>query len=89
MFGRLPATMTETDLVAEPLFGESLVVVAGADNRWAKRRNVTLADLIGEPWVLAQPGSLARSLHDDVFRKSGLESPSARVLTVSLHLICA
>lgn len=86
LFGRLPATMTEPDLVAEPLFGESLAVVAGAESRWAKRRNLTLADLIGEPWVLAQPGSLARSLHDDVFRKSGLEAPSARVLTVSLHL---
>src|SRR6266700_1175318 len=47
---------------------------------------VTLADLIGEPWVLAQPGSLARSLHEEVFRKSGLEPPSATVVTVSLHL---
>jgi DNA-binding transcriptional LysR family regulator len=36
--------------------------------------------------VLAQPGSLARSLHDETFRKSGIEPPSATVLTVSLHL---
>lgn len=86
VFGRLPATMKEPDLVAETLFDESLVVVAGAESRLAKRRNVTLADLIGEPWVLAQPGSLARALHDDVFRESGLEVPSASVLTVSLHL---
>jgi DNA-binding transcriptional LysR family regulator len=41
---------------------------------------------MGEPWVLAQPGSLARSLHEQVFRNSGLEPPSATVLTVSLHL---
>lgn len=86
LFGRLPATMIEPDLVAETLFGESLVVVAGGESRWAKRRNLTLADLTGEPWVLAQPGSLARSLHEDVFRNSGLEVPSAKVLTVSLHL---
>jgi DNA-binding transcriptional LysR family regulator len=86
VFGRLPATMIEPDLIAETLFAESLVVVAGAESRWAKLRNLTLADLIGEPWVLAQPGSLARSLHEDMFRKSGLEVPSARVLTVSLHL---
>ncbi len=86
MFGRLPATMTEPGLVAEPLFDEPTVVVAASESRWAKRRNLTLADLIGEPWVLAQPGSLARSLHDEVFRRSGLETPSASVLTVSLHL---
>jgi len=87
VFGRLPTTMTEPDLVAETLFDEPNVVVAGSESRWARRRNLTLADLIGEPWVLAQPGSLARSLHDEVFRKSGLEPPSrATVLTVSLHL---
>jgi DNA-binding transcriptional LysR family regulator len=85
-FGRLPTTITEPDLVAETLFDESLVVVAGSDSHWAKHRNLTLADLIGEPWVLAQPGSLARSLHEEVFRRSGVEVPSAKVLTVSLHL---
>jgi DNA-binding transcriptional LysR family regulator len=77
--------MTEPDLVAEPLFDEPNVLVAGSECRWAKRQNLKLADLIGEPWVLAQPGSLARSLHDEVFRSSGLEAPSAKVLTVSLH----
>jgi DNA-binding transcriptional LysR family regulator len=86
VFGRLPATMNEPDLVAETLFDEPNVVVAGAKSRWAKRRNLTLADLAGEPWVLAQPGSLARSLHDQTFRNSGLEPPSATLMTVSLHL---
>jgi DNA-binding transcriptional LysR family regulator len=86
VFGRIPTTMTEPDLVAEPLFDEPPVVVAGSESRWAKRRNLALADLIEEPWVLAQPGSPARSLHEEVFRRSGLEVPSARVLTVSLHL---
>jgi DNA-binding transcriptional LysR family regulator len=86
VMGRLPATMSEPDLVAESLFDEPNVVAAGADGPWARRRNLTLADLIGEPWVLAQPGSLARSLQDAVFRNSGLQPPSATVLTVSLHL---
>jgi DNA-binding transcriptional LysR family regulator len=35
---------------------------------------------------VAQPGSLARSLHEEVFRRSGVETPSATVVTVSLHL---
>jgi DNA-binding transcriptional LysR family regulator len=86
VLGRLPVTMSEPDLVAEPLFDEPNVVAAGSESHWAKRRNLALADLIGEPWVLAQPGSLARSLQDATFRKNGLEPPSATVLTVSLHL---
>ena len=80
VFGRIPTTITEPDLVAETLFDEPTVVAAGSDSRWAKRRNLGLADLLGEPWVLAQPGSLARSLHDEVFRRSGLDVPSAKVL---------
>src|SRR6201988_4621357 len=86
VFGRLPATMTEADLIAETLFDEPNLVVAGSESRWVKRRNLTLADLIEEPWVLAQPGSLARSLHEQAFRNSGLEPPSATAVTVSLHL---
>jgi DNA-binding transcriptional LysR family regulator len=86
VFGRLPATITEPDLVAEPLMDEPNVIAAGADSIWVRRRKLKLADLIAEPWVLAQPGTLARSLHEEVFRRSGLEVPSASVLTVSLHL---
>jgi DNA-binding transcriptional LysR family regulator len=40
VFGRLPATVSEPDLVAEPLFDEPNVVVAGSQSRWAKRRNL-------------------------------------------------
>lgn len=86
VMGRLPATMSEPDLVAEPLMHEPNVVAAGSDSPWAKRRNLTLAELMGEPWVLAQPGSLARSVQDEAFRNSGFEPPSATVMTVSLHL---
>ena len=86
MLGRLPVTMAEPDLVPETLFDEPNVVVAGADSRWTKRRNLTLADLTQEPWVLAQPGSLARSLQDEAFRLSGVAAPAATVMTVSLHL---
>jgi DNA-binding transcriptional LysR family regulator len=86
VLGRLPAIMSEADLITETLFNEPNVVAAGAESRWAKRRSLKLADLVGEPWVLAQPGSLARALQDEAFRASGLEPPSATVLTVSLHL---
>jgi DNA-binding transcriptional LysR family regulator len=60
VLGRLPVTMSEPDLVAEPLFDEPNIVAAGSESRWAKRQNLTLADLIGEPWVLAQQGSALR-----------------------------
>lgn len=86
VLGRIPVAMNEPDLIAETLFDEPMMVAAGLESPWLKRRNLRLADLMGEPWVLAQPGSLARSLHDGVFQMSGLEPPSATAMTVSLHL---
>lgn len=86
VLGRIPAAMAESDLVAETIFDEPDVIAAGTDSPWAKRRSLALRELIEEPWVLAQPGSLARSLQDQVFRNSGLEPPKAAVQTVSLHL---
>jgi DNA-binding transcriptional LysR family regulator len=47
----------------EVLHDASYVVVAGAQNPWARRRRVELNDLVNEPWVLPSPetpvGSLA------------------------------
>jgi DNA-binding transcriptional LysR family regulator len=86
VLGRLPTTMTEPDLIAETLFDEPMLVVAGADSRFAKRRHIALVDLIEEPWALTQSGSLPRLLQDEVFRAAGLEVPTAKVLTISLHL---
>jgi DNA-binding transcriptional LysR family regulator len=86
VLGRLPTVMSEPDLIAETLFEEPLVVVAGAQSRLAKRRKLALADLIDEPWALAQPGSLARSIQEEVFTASGLAAPTASVSTISVHL---
>lgn len=86
VLGRQPVDMNEPDLVAETLFDEPNVVVAGINSPWARRRNIALADMMNVPWVLAEPGSLARSLQDETFRRSGFEPPGATVQTVSLHL---
>ena len=37
-----------------PLRGTTLVVVAGAQSQWARRRKVDLAELIDEPWLLGR-----------------------------------
>jgi DNA-binding transcriptional LysR family regulator len=84
--GRLPVPMTESDLVAETLFDEPMLVAAGAGSRFAKRRAVTLKDLIDEPWVLTQPGSLPRLLQEEAFTASGLNVPGNKVETISLQL---
>jgi DNA-binding transcriptional LysR family regulator len=86
ILGRIQAPFAEEDLIAETLFHESMVVVTGTTNRWARRRLIELRELIDEPWVLAQPDSLPRRLQEEAFRESGLEAPRANVVLVSLQL---
>jgi DNA-binding transcriptional LysR family regulator len=84
--GRLPVAMTEPDLVAEVLFDEPLLVAAGANSRFAKRRTVTLGELVNEPWVFTQRGSLPRMLQEEAFTASGVDVPTPGIETISLQL---
>jgi DNA-binding transcriptional LysR family regulator len=86
VIGRVPAPIADDDMEAEVLFHERLFVVAGARNRWARRRKIALADLLDEPWVLAPPETSAGSFVADAFAAAGLAPPRAAVVTYSMHL---
>jgi DNA-binding transcriptional LysR family regulator len=62
-------------LEAEILYHEGQIVVTAAQNRWARRRKVDLADLMEEAWILPPPDSLSGSVIDEAFRHQGLERP--------------
>src|SRR5215510_7203854 len=42
---RTPSSIVTEDLASDPLFEDRMFVVAGLNNRWARRRKVDLADL--------------------------------------------
>jgi len=86
VIGRIPATMDENDLIAEKLFDERLLVVAGANCPWVRRRRVSLGDLIDEPWVLPPGESVPGALGYELFRAAGHPMPRAGMLTLSIHL---
>jgi DNA-binding transcriptional LysR family regulator len=67
------------------LFHDPLRVVVGAKSRWAHRRKITLAELVGEPWCLAS--SAIGSLMSDAFHASGLKMPRVAVTTTTAHFL--
>jgi DNA-binding transcriptional LysR family regulator len=73
------------DLEAAILFRDHLRLVVGMKSRWARRRRITLADLVDEPWCLA-PSSVG-SLMADAFRASGLAMPRIALTTTTAHLL--
>jgi DNA-binding transcriptional LysR family regulator len=74
------------DLNVETLFHEKLVVVAGGQSRWGRRRKVDLADLVDEPWVLTESDTLSYMRVAEAFAARGLGMPKTILLTNSTHL---
>ena len=80
MMGPLPE-----ELAAEVVFHDSLVVLSSAKNPLTRRRKLTLAELMDEPWALPPADSFFSSLIDDVFRANGRQ-PRSTVATLSEYM---
>ena len=84
---KLPAQgMLSDELNAEVLFDDPFSVVVGESSKWARRRNVGLADLVDEPWVMTPLDALGGAFLTKAFRAAGLKPPNLVISTFSIHL---
>lgn len=67
----------------EFLFDEPCIIAVGAQNPWARRRRIALADLLNERWVLSSPGGGMASIAMEAFSAIGLGYPRRTVTTDS------
>jgi DNA-binding transcriptional LysR family regulator len=86
IIGRILSRTHEKDLSVEILSDEPLFVVTEAKNRWANRRKIAIADLLGEPWILPEPDTEVGMLVADAFHASGVEVPRAAVVCSSTEI---
>jgi DNA-binding transcriptional LysR family regulator len=82
----LPADRAYDDLNLERLFDDDLVIAAGADSRWARRRRLVLPELHDADWIMPGPDSWAHRIMSDAFRAHGLDMPRIAVRSLSGHL---
>ena len=81
MVGHLP-----DELAAEVLFHDSFAVLTSAKNPLTRRRKLTLAELMDEPWALLPSDSFFGALVAQAFRASGHEPPRATLVTLSEYM---
>jgi DNA-binding transcriptional LysR family regulator len=67
--------LASNDIVSEMLYEDRMVVVAAANNPWARRSRIELADLFNEHWTLPEPGHPVTSIVAQAFRAIGCEAP--------------
>ena len=86
MLGRLFRPTVDEDIGVEIVSRDRLFVVAASHSPWARRRKVSLADLIGEPWILYPSDNVVGSFSAAAFRRQGLELPPRQVVSFSLDV---
>jgi DNA-binding transcriptional LysR family regulator len=82
LIARKGRPFTDEQFGFEILYDDAYVVLAGAQNPWARRRRIKLAELVNEPWSLPPPESAAGSVAMEAFRASGLDCPRVTVVTL-------
>jgi hypothetical protein len=78
-------TPVADDLDTEILFDDTHCVAAGARSRWVRRRKVTLAELVNEPWIFPAT-QVIDALIAEAFQAHGLKVPQERVSASSILL---
>lgn len=86
VISRLLTEAPDSDIEMQPLFYESLVVVAGPQSSWSRRRKLTLSELVDVPWILSTLEAEPGSPFVEAFRSAKLSIPTATIFSNSLHL---
>lgn len=82
---RISKSFVQSDLNVEILFDDPSRVVVGAQSPWARRRKVSLAELVDEIWTFTSD-QVIRDLITEAFQSHGLNSPQERVSASSMLL---
>ncbi|WP_347111037.1 LysR substrate-binding domain-containing protein [Paenarthrobacter sp. S56] len=79
LVGRVTDHPSTSRLRLIPLYREDFRIVAAPSHPAHRIPNVTLADLVGYPWVVPLANTPLRDELEDNFRNAGLDSPGRRV----------
>lgn len=87
---RLVTPLSDTplpdDVRVDSLFDDKLVIAAGLNSPWARRRKIDLAELIDEAWILPPTDTWNYVCLAEAFRARGLGMPKANLVSFSLSL---
>jgi DNA-binding transcriptional LysR family regulator len=91
LMGRLFRPVSDDDVAVDPLCQDAFRVVAGESSPWARRRKLTLPELLNESWICFPTDSVVNSYIEEAFRAHNLKLPKQMVTSFStqvrLHLL--
>jgi DNA-binding transcriptional LysR family regulator len=87
VISRLASMAGNDDLSVETLFHDELAVLCGKHSKWARRRNVSLSELVNETWVFPHATGFLTGVMRTAFEAQGLPFPRATVITSSTYAL--
>ena len=75
------------DLKIDFLFDDPLVVAAGMQSLWARKRKIDLAELVEGPWIMQAPHTWNYQRLAEAFHARRLDMPKASLVTLSIPVI--
>jgi len=85
--GVLQADEQADDVKIDLLFEDQLVITAGPQSKWARRRKIDLAELADAPWIMQAPHTWNYQRLAEAFHARRLAMPRARLVTLSMPVI--
>jgi len=86
VIGRIALPLKADHLRVAELFKEDFLVVAGPNHRWGRRKKISLAELMNEPWAFPSLETVTGQYMVQIFRENGLTLPQVNVAAASLQL---
>jgi DNA-binding transcriptional LysR family regulator len=75
-----------SDFNVETLYDDELVIAAGCQSPWARRRKIDISDLRDEQWILTSGDLFNYQVITSAFQMRGIEMPKIVMKTISVHL---
>jgi DNA-binding transcriptional LysR family regulator len=82
-----PGDHSLDDLDMHYIVEDQMIIAAGPRSRWASRRKIDLAEIVGEPWMLPPPVSANYNRILDACRQRGLTVPTPRLVGFSMYIV--
>lgn len=86
--GMLTLPVEASDLVSVPVLQEELLLIAYPSHPFAKKKEITAADLADQPFVLFETGSITRRLVEELFDREQI-APDIIMETENVEIIKA
>ena len=80
--GLVEGEVTKYKIVSEKLISDEMVLIVPTDHPWAKKKDVSVLDIVKEPFIIREEGSGTRQVIEKHLLKRGITTQKMNITTV-------